>query len=413
MTRDLDRPVREAWIVSAVRTPIGRYGGALARVRPDDLAATVIKAAVERSGVALDAIDDVILGAANQAGEDNRNVARMSALLAGLPVSVGGQTVNRLCGSGLQAINSAAHAIMVGDGDAFVAGGVESMSRAPYVMAKAETPFERGTREMYDTTLGWRFTNPKLAAMYKPYTMGETGENVAEQNKVSREDQDAFALVSHQRAVAAIEGGRFGNQIVPVMAPQAKGEPLEISRDEHPRADTSIEALARLRAAFREGGSVTAGNSSGINDGASATVVVASDFARAHDLKPLARVLSTAVAGVDPAVMGLGPIPATRKALERAGLNIEDLDLIELNEAFASQSIAVMRELGLDPDKVNVNGGAIALGHPLGMSGARLITMLSHELARTGKRYGLATMCIGVGQGIATIIERLDAEAVA
>jgi 3-oxoadipyl-CoA thiolase len=411
MTRDLSRPVREAWIVSAVRTPIGRYGGALARVRPDDLAATVIKAAVERSGVRPDAIDDVILGCANQAGEDNRNVARMSALLAGLPVEVGGQTVNRLCGSGLQAINSAAHAVMVGDGDAFVAGGVESMTRAPYVMAKAETPFERGAREMYDTTLGWRFPNPKLAEMYYPYSMGETGENVATQEHVSRDDQDAFALVSHQRAVAAIESGRFQNQIVPVMAPQAKGEPLEISRDEHPRADTSIEALARLRAAFREGGSVTAGNSSGINDGASATVVVASDYARANNLQPLARVLATAVAGVDPAVMGLGPIPATRKALDRAGLRIEDLDLIELNEAFASQSIAVMRELGLDPDKVNVNGGAIALGHPLGMSGARLITMLSHELARTGKRYGLATMCIGVGQGIATIIERLDTQA--
>jgi 3-oxoadipyl-CoA thiolase len=413
MTRDLRRPVREAWIVSAVRTPVGRYGGALARVRPDDLAATVIKAAVERSGVRPDAIDDVIMGAANQAGEDNRNVARMSALLAGLPVGVGGQTVNRLCGSGLQAINTAAHAIMVGDGDAFVAGGVESMTRAPYVMAKAEAPWERGAREMFDTTLGWRFTNPRLAEMYHPYTMGETGENVAAQNKVSREDQDAFALVSHQRAVAAIEAGRFQNQIVPVMAPQAKGEPLEISRDEHPRADTSMEALGKLRAAFREGGSVTAGNSSGINDGASATVVVASDFARAEGLKPLARVVATAVAGVDPSVMGLGPIPATRKALDRAGLRVEDLDLIELNEAFASQSIAVMRELALDPEKVNVNGGAIALGHPLGMSGARLITMLSHELARTGKRYGLATMCIGVGQGIATIIERLDAEAVA
>ncbi|HUP82783.1 MAG TPA: acetyl-CoA C-acyltransferase [Candidatus Limnocylindria bacterium] len=405
--------MREAWIVSAVRTPIGRYGGALARVRPDDLAATVIKAAVERSGVRPDAIDDVILGAANQAGEDNRNVARMSALLAGLPVEVGGQTVNRLCGSGLQAINSAAHAIMVGDGDAFVAGGVESMTRAPYVMAKADAAYDRGAREMFDTTLGWRFTNPRLAEMYYPYSMGETGENVAQKNTVSRADQDAFALVSHQRAVAAIEGGRFENQIVPVMAPQPKGEPLEISRDEHPRADTSMEALGKLRAAFREGGSVTAGNSSGINDGASATVVVASDFARAEGLKPLARVLSTAVAGVDPSVMGLGPIPATRKALDRAGLRVGDMDLIELNEAFASQSIAVMRELGLDPDRVNVNGGAIALGHPLGMSGARLITMLSHELQRTGKRYGLATMCIGVGQGIATIIERLDPEAVA
>jgi 3-oxoadipyl-CoA thiolase len=408
MSRELGRPLREAWIVSAVRTPVGRYGGALARVRPDDLAATVIKAAVERSGVSPDAIDDVILGCANQAGEDNRNVARMSALLAGLPVEVPGQTVNRLCGSGLQAINSAAHAIMVGDGDAFVAGGVESMTRAPYVMAKPDSAYDRGNREMYDTTLGWRFTNPRLAEMHHPYSMGETGENVAEQCGVSREEQDEFALRSHRRAVAAIEGGRFTNQIVPVMVPQAKGEPLNVDRDEHPRADTSIEALARLRPAFREGGSVTAGNSSGINDGASATVVVSDEFARREGLRPIARVLSTAVAGVDPAVMGLGPIPATRKALERAGLDVDDIDLIELNEAFASQSIAVMRELGLDPDKVNVNGGAIALGHPLGMSGARLITMLSHELVRTGKRYGLATMCIGVGQGIATIIERLD-----
>jgi 3-oxoadipyl-CoA thiolase len=413
MSRDLDRPVREAWIVSAVRTPVGRYGGALARVRPDDLAAIAIKAAMERSGVAPDAIDDVILGAANQAGEDNRNVARMSALLAGLPVDVAGQTVNRLCGSGLQAINSAAHAIMVGDGDAFVAGGVESMTRAPYVMAKPESAYDRGNREMYDTTLGWRFTNPKLAHLHHPYSMGETGENVAERCGVSREDQDAFALRSHQRAVRAMDEGRFTNQIVPVMVPQPKGEAVEITRDEHPRADTSMEALARLKPAFREGGSVTAGNSSGINDGASATVMVSSEYARHEGLKPLARVLSTAVAGVDPAVMGLGPIAATRKALQRAELDIDDLDLIELNEAFASQSIAVMRELRLDPEKVNVNGGAIALGHPLGMSGARLITMLSHELARTGKRYGLATMCIGVGQGIATIIERLDAEAVA
>jgi 3-oxoadipyl-CoA thiolase len=406
----LDRPLREAWIVSAVRTPVGRYGGALARVRPDDLAATAIKAAVERASVDPNDIDDVILGAANQAGEDNRNVARMSALLAGLPVSVAGQTVNRLCGSGLQAINSAAHAIMVGDGDAFVAGGVESMTRAPYVMAKPESAYDRGNREMYDTTLGWRFTNPKLAEMYYPYSMGETGENVADQCGVSREDQDRFALTSHQRAVAAIEEGRFGNQIVPVMVPQPKGEPVQITRDEHPRADTSLEALAKLRPAFRKdgNGSVTAGNSSGINDGASATVVVEADYARRHGMKPLARVVSTAVAGVDPSVMGLGPIPATRKALQRAGLDVADLDLVELNEAFASQSIAVMRELGLDPDKTNVNGGAIALGHPLGMSGARLITMLSHELERRGAKYGLATMCIGVGQGIATIIERID-----
>ena len=410
MSRPLNRPLREAWIVSAVRTPVGRYGGALARVRPDDLAASVIKAAVERAAIDPHDIDDVILGAANQAGEDNRNVARMSALLAGLPVEVGGQTVNRLCGSGLQAINSAAHAIMVGDGDAFVAGGVESMTRAPYVMGKPESAYDRGNREMYDTTLGWRFTNPRLAAMYQPFTMGETGENVAEQCGVSREDQDAFALRSHQRAVAAIEDGRFANQIVAVMVAQPKGDPIEITRDEHPRADTSMEALGRLKPAFRQPGTVTAGNSSGINDGASATVLVERRYAQKHHMKPLARVIATAVAGVDPSVMGLGPIPATRKALERAELDIDDLDLIELNEAFASQSIAVMRELRLDPDKTNVNGGAIALGHPLGMSGARLITMLSHELERRGGRYGLATMCIGVGQGIATIIERIDGE---
>ena len=379
----------------------------MARIRPDDLAAVAIKAAVERAGIEPYELEDVILGCANQAGEDNRNVARMAALLAGLPVEIAGQTVNRLCGSGLQAINSAAHAVMAGDGDAFVAGGVESMTRAPYVMAKPETPYDRGNREMFDTTLGWRFTNPRLAEMHNPYSMGETGENVAEQCGVTREEQDEFALRSHRRAVAAIEEGRFMNQIVPVMVPQPKGEPTSVDRDEHPRADTSMEALGRLRGAFREGGSVTAGNSSGINDGASATVVVSDELARRQGLRPLARVISTAVAGVDPAVMGLGPIPATRKALERAGLEVGDLDLIELNEAFASQSIAVMRELGLDPEKVNVNGGAIALGHPLGMSGARLITMLSHELVRTGKRFGLATMCIGVGQGIATIVERI------
>jgi 3-oxoadipyl-CoA thiolase len=408
MTRALDRPAREAWIVSAVRTPVGRYGGALARVRPDDLAATAIRAAVDRSGVAPIQFEDVVLGCANQAGEDNRNVARMSALLAGLPIEIAGQTVNRLCGSGLQAVNTAAHAIMAGDGDAFVAGGVESMTRAPYVTAKAEAAYERGPRETYDTTLGWRFTNPRLAEMHYPYSMGETGENVADQCGVTRDEQDEFALRSHQRAIAAIEDGRFLNQIVPVMVPQPKADPLTIDRDEHPRADTSMEALARLKPAFRSNGTVTAGNSSGINDGASATVIVAREFAEQEGLKPLARVVSTAVAGVDPAVMGLGPIPATRKALERAGINVNDLDLIELNEAFASQSIAVMRELGLDPEKVNVNGGAIALGHPLGMSGARLITMLSHELARTGKRFGLATMCIGVGQGIATVIERVD-----
>jgi 3-oxoadipyl-CoA thiolase len=411
MTRSLSRPTREAWIVSAVRTPVGRYGGALARVRPDDLAAAAIKAAVERAAIDPYQLEDVILGCANQAGEDNRNVARMSALLAGLPVEIAGQTVNRLCGSGLQAINSAAHAIMVGDGDAFVAGGVESMTRAPYVMAKPETPYDRGNREMYDTTLGWRFTNPRLAQMHHPYSMGETGENVAQQCGVTREEQDEFALRSHQRAVAAIEDGRFKDQIVPITVPQPKGDPILVERDEHPRPDTSMEALTRLKPAFREDGSVTAGNSSGINDGASATVVVEADLARRLGLRPMARILATAVAGVDPSVMGLGPIPATRKALARAGLEVGDLDLIELNEAFASQSIAVIRELGLDAERVNVNGGAIAMGHPLGMSGARLITMLAHELERRQARYGLATMCIGVGQGIATIIERVDGAA--
>jgi 3-oxoadipyl-CoA thiolase len=408
MARAASRPLREAWIVSAVRTPVGRYGGALARVRPDDLAAAAISGAVERAGIPPNELEDVVLGAANQAGEDNRNVARMAALLAGLPFEVAGQTVNRLCGSGLQAINSAAQAIMVGDGDAFVAGGVESMSRAPYVMAKPESAYERGARELYDTTLGWRFTNPRLAEMHHPYSMGETGENVAERCGVTREEQDEFALRSHQRAVAAFEAGRFAAQIVPITVPQPKAEPLIVDRDEHPRPDTSLEALARLKPAFRDGGSVTAGNSSGINDGSSATVIVEAETCRRLGLRPMARVVATAVAGVDPALMGLGPIPATRKVLERAGLTVDDLDLVELNEAFASQSIVCIRELGLDPEKVNVNGGAIAIGHPLGASGARLITMLAHELDRRKGQYGLATMCIGVGQGIATIVERID-----
>jgi 3-oxoadipyl-CoA thiolase len=408
MTRDLHRPLRDAWIIEAVRTPIGRYGGALAAVRPDDLAAAAIRAVVDRSGIDPALIEDVILGCANQAGEDNRNVARMAVLLAGLPVEVGGLTVNRLCGSGLQAINSAAHAIAVGDGDVFIGGGVESMTRAPYVMAKPAAPYDRGDREMFDTTLGWRFVNPALAALHYPYSMGETAENVAERWSVDREAQDAFALASQQKAIAAIDGGRFDDQIVPIPIPQKKGPPIMVDRDEHPRADTSTEALARLRPAFREGGTVTAGNSSGINDGASAVLVVEAERARSLGLKPLARVVSTAVAGVDPAIMGYGPVPATRKALERAGIEAADLDLVELNEAFASQSIVCIDELGLDPAKVNVNGGAIALGHPLGMSGSRLITMLTHELRRTGGRYGLATMCIGVGQGIATIVERID-----
>jgi 3-oxoadipyl-CoA thiolase len=409
VSRDHHRQLREAWIVEAVRTPIGRYGGALAAVRPDDLAAAALRAVVDRSGIDPALIEDVILGCANQAGEDNRNVARMAVLLAGLPVEVAGQTVNRLCGSGLQAINSAAHAIAVGDGDVFVGGGVESMTRAPYVMAKPEVAWDRGARELHDTTLGWRFINPKLAEQHYPYSMGETAENVAERWEVGRDLQDAFALASQQKAIAAIEAGRFDDQIVPIAVPQRKGEPITVVRDEHPRADASADALGRLRPAFREGGTVTAGNSSGINDGASAVLLVEAGRARELGLRPMARVVSTAVAGVDPAVMGVGPVPATRKALERAGIGAADLDLVELNEAFASQSIVCINELGLDPDKVNVNGGAIALGHPLGMSGGRLITMLAHELRRTGGRYGLATMCIGVGQGIATVIERIEA----
>ena len=409
MSRQPDRPIREAWIVEAVRTPIGRYGGALAAVRPDDLAAAVLRAVVDRAGLDPALVEDVILGCANQAGEDNRNVARMALLLADFPVEVGGLTVNRLCGSGLQAINSAAHAIAVGDGDVFIGGGVESMTRAPYVQRKAESAYERGDREMADSTLGWRFVNPKLAERHYPYSMGETAENVAERWGVSRERQDQFANESHRRAIAAIEAGRFDAQIVPITVPQRKGDPLIVDRDEHPRADTTVGALARLRPAFRpDGGTVTAGNSSGINDGASAVLLVEAERARELDLPPLARIVATAVAGVDPAVMGVGPVPATRKALARAGLDIGDLDLIELNEAFASQSIVCIDELGLDPARVNVNGGAIGLGHPLGMSGGRLITMLTHELRRTGGRYGLATMCIGVGQGIATIVERLD-----
>ncbi len=408
VVRVVDRPLRDPWIVAAVRTPIGRYGGALAGVRPDDLAAAVLRAVVERAGLDPALVEDVILGCANQAGEDNRDVARMAVLLAGFPVEVGGLTVNRLCGSGLQAINSAAHAIQVGDGDVFIGGGVESMTRAPYVMAKAPAAWGRGPRELEDTTLGWRFLNPRLAEDHYPYSMGETAENVAERWSVARERQDAFALESHRKAVAAIEGGRFDDQIVPIPVPQRKSDPILVARDEHPRADTTVEALARLRPAFREGGTVTAGNASGINDGASAVLLVEAARARELGLRPMARIVSTAVAGVDPAIMGVGPIPATRKALERAGLGVADLDLVELNEAFASQSVVCIDELGLDPAKVNVNGGAIALGHPLGMSGGRLITMLVHELARTGGRYGLATMCIGVGQGIATIVERIE-----
>jgi 3-oxoadipyl-CoA thiolase len=387
-----------AVVLAGVRTPIGRYGGALSGVRPDDLAALAIREAVKRSGVPAEQIEDVYFGAANQAGEDNRNVARMAALLAGLPDSVAGVTVNRLCASGLAAVVSACHAVIAGDGELFVAGGAESMSRAPLVTAKPEKEFARGDRTMYDTTLGWRFTNPKLAELFLPEAMGETGENVAERYNVSREDQDAFALASQQRWAAAADAGRFDDELVAVG---------DFARDEHPRPDTSLEKLATLKPAFRENGTVTAGNSSGINDGAAALVIASEEKARELGVEPLGTFVGSAVAGVDPRVMGIGPVPAVRKLLARTGVGASELDLVELNEAFASQSLAVIRELGLDHDKVNVNGGAIALGHPLGMSGARLVVSLLHELRRRGGRYGLATLCVGVGQGQAALFERL------
>ncbi len=408
MPTQLQRTHHEAWIIDAVRTPIGRYGGALAAVRPDDLAAVVIRAIVERTSLDPSLVEDVILGCANQAGEDNRNVARMALLLAGLPVEVAGLTVNRLCGSGLQAVNSAAHAIGAGDGEVFIAGGVESMTRAPYVMLKPEAAYDRGARQFEDSTLGWRFVNPKMREAYPPISLGETAECVAERYAVSRERQDAFALESQQRAAAAIASGRFADQLVPVSVPGKKGAVSVVDRDEHPR-ETSLQALAALRPAFAKDGTVTAGNSSGINDGASAVLLVEAERARALGLRPMARVVSTAVAGVHPDVMGIGPVPAIRKALARAGLDVADIDLFEINEAFASQSVACADELGLDLAKVNPNGGAIALGHPLGASGARLVTMLVHELGRTGGRFGLAAMCIGVGQGIATVVERVEA----
>lgn len=386
-----------AVVLSAVRTPVGRYGGALSDVRPDDLAATVIAAAVERAGVDPATIEDVYLGCANQAGEDNRNVARMAALLAGLPDSVAGVTVNRLCASGLSAVVSACHAVAAGDGDLFVAGGVESMSRAPLVLAKPSKPFPRGDQVAYDTTLGWRFPNPRLAEMFPLESMGETGENVALEWQVSREDQDAFALESQRRWAEANESGKFADELLPIG---------ELARDEHPRPDTSSEKLAALKSAFRDGGTVTAGNSSGINDGAAALVVASEERARELGAEPLGRFVASAVAGVSPRVMGIGPVPAVRKLLARAGIEVADLDLVELNEAFASQSLAVIRELGLDSALVNVNGGAIALGHPLGMTGARLVVSLLHELRRRGGRYGLATLCVGVGQGQAALFER-------
>jgi len=398
--------MEEAVILSAVRTPIGRYSGSLKDVRPDDLAALAIVEAVRRASINAGSIEDVILGCANQAGEDNRNVARMALLLAGLPIEVAGQTVNRLCGSGLQAINSAAQAIQTGAGDTFVAGGVESMTRAPFVLGKADSVFSRAMN-LQDTTLGWRFVNPRLSAMYQPYSMGETAENVAERTKIGREEQDAYALRSHQRAIAAQQTGRFAEEIDPVPIPQKKGETVLVALDEQPRRDTTLEKLAALKPVFRKDGSVTAGNSSGINDGAAALVLMAQNRAQKLGLIPRARVVASAVAGVDPAYMGLGPIPATQKVLQRAGLSIRDIDLIELNEAFAVQVLQCARELEIDEEQLNVNGGAIALGHPLGCSGARLVVTLLHELERRGGRYGLAAMCIGVGQGIATIIERV------
>jgi 3-oxoadipyl-CoA thiolase len=403
-------------VVDGLRTPFGRYGGALAEARPDDLAAHVIRAVVARTGIDPAAIDDVILGAANQAGEDNRNVGRMAALLAGLPVLVPGQTINRLCGSGMSAVVAAAHAIAAGDGEVFVAGGTESMTRAPFVMAKPSAAFPRGEQTLYDTTLGWRLTNPRLAEAYYPYSMGETAENVVERVGVSREDQDRFALESQQRLAAAQAAGRFADEVIPIDVPAARGATVTVDRDEHPRPETTYEQLAGLKPAFRKdgSGSVTAGNSSGINDGAAALVVMSEARAQAavgtgeKAQRPIIRMLASAVAGVDPATMGLGPIPASRLALSRAGLSVSDLDLVELNEAFAAQALPVIRELGLDPEKVNVNGGAIAIGHPLGASGARLVATLAHEMRRRGARYGLATMCIGVGQGIATVWESVE-----
>lgn len=398
----------EAVILDAARTPMGRYGGILRDIRPDDLAAHVIARLIARNGIDREAIEDVILGCTNQAGEDCRNVARNASLLAGVPDSVPGATVNRLCGSGLEAVNQAGRAVGAEEGDLFVAGGVEVMTRAPLVIPKGNAPFARGNVTVYDSVLGWRFPNPRLGELYPLVSLGETAENVAEKYSVTREQQDAFGLRSHRNAVAAAESGRLDDEMIPVAAPRRRGDPVIHSRDEGPRPDTTMEQLAALRPAFVEDGTVTAGNSSPLSDGAAALVVASREKAAALKLKPLARIVASAVAGVDPAFMGIGPIPASRKALERAGLTADRLDLVELNEAFASQSLACVRELDLDPDKVNVNGGAIALGHPLGCSGARILTTLVHEMKRRGSRYGMAAMCIGVGQGIATIVERAD-----
>ena len=400
----------EAVIVDAVRTPIGALGGVLAPVRPDDMGALVLEALVQRNKLDPGLVEEVYMGCANQAGEDNRNVARMATLLAGFPVEVAAVTLNRLCASGLNAVNQAARAIKVGEGDVYVAAGVESMSRAPYSVPKAERGYSWGSQTMWDTTLGWRYPNAKIKEMYENESMGETAENVYDISPISREEQDRFSLQSHQRAIAAMDEGRFADELIPVSIPQRKGEPVIIDQDERPRRDTSLEALGKLRPAFRKDGTVTAGNSSGLNDGASAVLIMSDEKAKELGLKPLVRVVSSAAAGVNPRTMGIGPVPATRKALKRAGLGVEDIGLVELNEAFAVQALAVLQELGISEEITNVNGGAIALGHPLGCTGARLITELVHEMKRragdeTRPYYGLATLCVGVGQGEATVVE--------
>lgn len=405
----------DAVIIDAIRTPIGALGGSLSPVRPDDLAAHVLRALLERTGIDPQIVEEVYLGCANQAGEDNRNVARMATLLAGLPVEVAAVTFNRLCASGLNAINQAARAIKLSEGEVFIAGGVESMSRAPYSVPKAEQPFAFGNLTAWDTALGWRYPNPKMQELYGTESMGETAENIFDQfPEITREMQDDFACRSHQKAIAAIDSGKFAEEIVPVTIPQRKGDPVVVAVDERPRRDTSMDSLARLRPAFRKNGTVTAGNSSGLNDGAAALLLMSSEKAKVLGLKPMARIIASAAAGVPPRTMGLGPVPATRKALQRAGLSLADIGLVELNEAFAVQSLAVIQELGLDPDIVNVNGGAVALGHPLGCSGARILTTLLHEMGRRvdagesqSPYYGLATLCVGVGQGEATIVEWL------
>ena len=397
--------MREAVIIDAVRTPVGKFGGALKNVRSDDLAALCIAELVKRNNLDANLVEDVILGCTNQAGEDNRNVGRMAALLAGLPYSAAGQTINRLCASGLNAVNSAAQAIKVGEGNVFIAGGTESMTRAPFVMAKSETPFSRDVK-VFDSVIGWRFTNPKMTEQYAKEGMGDTAENVARRYGLTRQEQDEFALETQKKWGAADAAGKFKDELVPVVIPQRKGDPIVVDRDEFPRPDVTLEQLAKLPAAFQKDGTVTAGNSSGINDGAAAVLLMEAETAKRLGYKPLVRIVASAVAGCDPSYMGLGPIPAIRKVLERSGLKIEDIDLFEINEAFAAQSIPCIRELGIDPAKVNVNGGSIAIGHPLGSTGARITATLVHEMKRRGSRYGLVSLCIGVGQGIATIVER-------